>query len=158
VLLCLSAAGYIHIFDMDPEGEGGSEAASFSNAAARSKKGIELDIFNNDLPNDPAAKIKPTAEVKLKSSDDSSSLNYILSTETFMTPLASLSIDRCSVTFTPSAKDSIFEIIETIPTSGVGSIFRATSEKRFILRSPSQSLMIDWIVKIQVHGGGGGQP
>eukprot|EP00596_Hydrurales_sp_CCMP1899_P000755 CAMPEP_0119044670 /NCGR_PEP_ID=MMETSP1177-20130426/33414_1 /TAXON_ID=2985 /ORGANISM="Ochromonas sp, Strain CCMP1899" /LENGTH=541 /DNA_ID=CAMNT_0007015127 /DNA_START=39 /DNA_END=1661 /DNA_ORIENTATION=- len=152
VLLCLSSAGYIHIFDMDPEGEGGSEAASFSNAAGRSKRGIELDIFNNDMPRDAASAKKPTAEVKSKNSDDSTSLNYILSTETFMTPLASLSIDRCSVTFTPSATDSIFEIIETIPTSGVGSIFRATQEKRFILRSPSQSLMIDWIVKIQGQG------
>jgi hypothetical protein len=52
----------------------------FSNAAAKSKKGIELDIFNNDLPKDSTVKKGPTnADAKLKNFDDSD-LNYLLST------------------------------------------------------------------------------
>jgi hypothetical protein len=123
VLMCLSAAGYLHLFDIDPKGETSNDTAAFSNAAERSKKGVELDIFTVE-DSGPSDSVKSTIPFIHQS------LNLILESEHFMVPLASLSVPRCTVQFTPTAKDTVFEIIENVPNSGVGSLFRSTIERR----------------------------
>lgn len=125
VLLCLSSAGYLHIFDMDPKGELGTDASAFSNVAEKSRKGVELEIFS--VPDSP--KVVPDPAVKAVPFDPQS-LNFILQTENFMVPSASLTVALCRVQFTPTANDTVFEVIEETPITGIGSLFISKTERR----------------------------
>ena len=134
VLLCLSTAGYLHMFDIDPSGESGTDASAFSNVAQLSKKGVELEIFS--VTKDDAI-TSPGTGLSLISSEtpkpvlrDTISLNLLLQTESFMEPVVSLSVPCCKVQFTPTANDTVFEIVETTPNTGVGSLFGYMNERR----------------------------
>lgn len=134
VLLCLSTAGYLHMFDIDPAGESGTDASAFSNVAQLSKKGVELEIFS--VTKDDAI-TSPGTGLSLISSEtpkpvlrDTISLNLLLQTESFMEPVVSLSVPCCKVQFTPTANDTVFEIVETTPNTGVGSLFGYMNERR----------------------------
>jgi hypothetical protein len=125
VLLCLSAAGYLHVFDIDPQGEMSTDTSAFSNIAQQSKRGIELDIFTS-MEN----KSQKSSTIETPTIINAESLNFILKTESFMVPVLSLYVRRCTVQFTPTAKDTVFEVIESTPNTGVGSLFRSINERR----------------------------
>lgn len=125
VLLCLSAGGFLHVFDLDPQGEMSSDTSAFSNIAQQSKRGIELDIFSS-----METKSQKSSNIETPSIINSESLNFILKTESFMVPVLSLYVRRCTVQFTPTAKDTMFEVIESTPNTGVGSLFRSVNERR----------------------------
>ena len=135
VLLCLSTAGYLHMFDIDPLGESGTDASAFSNVAHSSKKGVELEIFStvrDDAITSPAsgAAAAGATDVSKPILRDSISLNLLLQTESFMEPLVSLSVPCCTVQFTPTANDTVFEIVEITPNTGMGSLFGYMNERR----------------------------
>jgi hypothetical protein len=131
VLLCLSSAGHLHIFDVDPKGEMGTDTSAFSNVAHQSKKGIELEIFNTAQP----STVTPSTDSTLSKppAGDLQSLSFILQTESFMAPTLSFCVPRCTVQFTPTANDTTFEVVENTPNTGVGSLFRSMSERRYVL-------------------------
>ena len=128
VLLCLSSAGFLHMFDIDPKGEQGTDSSAFSNIAGQTKKGVELEIFT--IVADGAAVASAETSTAKIMQLDTQSLNNILVTENFMMPAVSLSVPRCTVQFTPTANDFVFEIIESTPNTGIESLFRSMTERR----------------------------
>jgi hypothetical protein len=130
VLLCLSSAGHLHIFDVDPKGEMGTDTSAFSNVAHQSKKGIELEIFSTAQPSTATPATDST--LSKPPASDLQSLSFILQTESFMAPTLSF-VPRCTVQFTPTANDTTFEVVENTPNTGVGSLFRSMTERRYVL-------------------------
>ena len=47
-----------------------------------------------------------------------------------MLPTHSILMSRCKVVFRPSVNDTTFEVIESVPNTGVGAMFKATLERR----------------------------
>ena len=127
VLLCLSAAGYLHLFEIDPKGEMGTDSSAFGNVAQQSRKGIELEIFSSS---DNEKNSVESASTKAVTGDVYQNLSLMLQTESFMTPTLSFCVMHCTVKFTPTANDTVFEITETTANTGIGSLFRSTNERR----------------------------
>ena len=129
VLLCFSSAGYLHIFDIDPKGEMGTDSSAFGNVAQQSRKGIELEIFSS-LDTDKIAAPVESSSTKAVSGDIYQTLSIMLQTESFMTPTLSFCVMHCTVQFTPTANETVFEITESTANTGFGSLFRSTNERR----------------------------
>jgi hypothetical protein len=76
----------------------------------------------------------------------------MLETESFMDPFMSLQLNRCVVNYTPtSANDFVFEIRETVPLSGMSSLFKKQKETKITLRGSSQEQMVEWILKLELR-------
>jgi len=168
VLLCLTAAGIVHVFDLDADAdrEPGTVAA-FSNAAQRSRKGLELELLAAAelpaaAPTAPAAAATAAAVAAAgKGKKDGGATAYdhlavqtALETEDFMQPAASLVLSRCTVTYAPANKDDLtFDLVEATPLSGVSSIFRKNTVRTLTLRAPNQHVLIEWMLLVEAKGG-----
>jgi hypothetical protein len=157
VLLCLTRTRVLHIFELDPDAEREQGAvAAFSNAARRSRKGIELEVLNcHGAPAEAGlapAEGKENSPSALTSKDptklDHLAIKQVLETEQFMAPVASLNMDRCTVGYCPTkADDCTFEVVESIPLAGISSIFRTAKDRKFVLKAADQQTLTEWILK-----------
>lgn len=158
VLLCLTLAGLVHVFDLDADAdrEPGNVAA-FSNAAQRSRKGIELELLSaGELPATPAAAAAAAAGKGKEygtTACDHLAVKTALETEEFMQPAATLALARCTVTYAPASKDDLaFDLVEATPLSGVSSIFRKQSTRTITLRAPDQQVLVQWMLLVEAKG------
>jgi len=47
-----------------------------------------------------------------------------------MAPTHSLHLARCKISLKPTVNDTTFELIEAVPNTGMGAMFKATVDRR----------------------------
>lgn len=136
VLLCLTHDRWLHIFDLDARCERMSESAAFHTLVSASRKGLEQSVVSQtNLADIPEFDPKATRQV--------------LKSEAFMVPSTSICMSRSKVYFKPAVNDTTFEVVESVPNTGVGAMFKATQDRRFAFRGRSQSVMMEWVVTLE---------
>lgn len=136
VLLCLTQDRWLHMFDLDARCERMSESAAFHTLVSASRKGLEQSVVSQ-------TNLSEIPEF------DSTRTRQVLRDERFMVPNTSICMSRSKVFFKPAVNDTSFEVVESVPNTGVGAMFRATQDRRFVFRGRSQSVMMEWIVTLE---------
>jgi len=138
VLLFLTMDRWLHVYDLDPKCERMSEVSAFQTLVAASKKGLEQSVSS----------MAPGSLCEETEFDPKTS-TQMLNSEQFMAPTYSLNLSRCKILFKPIVNDTTFELVEAVPNTGVGAMFKATTDRRYMFRSRSQAEMVDWVVQLK---------
>jgi len=138
VLLFLTSDRWLHVFDLDPKCERMSEVAAFHTLVSSSKKGLELSVS-----------AQAYSSLCEETEFDPKTSTQLLKNEAFMAPTHSLHLTRCKISLKPSVNDATFELIEAVPNTGMGAMFKATVDRRYLFRSRSQEELMDWVVQLK---------